>query len=547
MSEIPSLRCAEAKPYLAAFADGELVEPMRAQIEAHTARCRACQQQVLRYQTIDALIAALPHSAPAPEVLDKIISATSSKSAEPAVRESLCKPHRQLVSRALPAFLTLPEAEPAPQPTRRHAKHSLWLTGALPTLAALLIITMALVAFHRLPLSDRLSSKGQHQNISHLSTLEQTRQQVTTQQKELSFTPMLPTYLPPGTQLQSVAVGPAHVGITSHFLDVYWAVPHGIGTIHLRESPIRLSIRKDISVGSVDPTLSWQIGAQPWRPVALQSAHNHWAVGQDRDTFSISLDVDQRGSNGAITSTIGFQKVNALRLISLSLETPYAPITVATSDQSGYILHYQSQAATAQGNITWDGWMDATHNRLKITAKRDGQLLYTDVLVAGHGASPILHIDAMRHTYTHLSLDSAGYAYLASQGGSISQSLPPDVSHFFYEASTFISDGEWWNLGSASFANVSAYKLAIDNAPHSTYVYIDQKTSAIVGMQMDTASTMQPGGPLAKSVFVSKSICQSPVTYTLVEYLKSAPAEHFAASAPPNYQESAAVPTAVCG
>ena len=57
-SSLP-LRCADVTPYLSAYADGELAQPLRAQIAAHLETCESCQAQVARYAGIDAALMTL--------------------------------------------------------------------------------------------------------------------------------------------------------------------------------------------------------------------------------------------------------------------------------------------------------------------------------------------------------------------------------------------------------------------------------------------------------------------------------------------------------
>src|SRR5215469_9380536 len=110
----PLLRCREVRPYLSAFIDGELDEELQVRIETHLASCQVCSRQVQSYLAVDGLLGTLPASGPSPEVLDRVLAATSRQNRERAVRQSLRRPDRPVAPRLLPAFLVADTSLAAP-------------------------------------------------------------------------------------------------------------------------------------------------------------------------------------------------------------------------------------------------------------------------------------------------------------------------------------------------------------------------------------------------------------------------------------------------
>src|SRR5215469_3988065 len=101
----PLIRCFEARPYLSAYVDGELDAGLAERIYEHLASCTECRRTAAKYRYVDELIGRLPAPGPSPEVLDRVLAATSSVNRERAVRESLRRPEKPLAPRSLPAFI----------------------------------------------------------------------------------------------------------------------------------------------------------------------------------------------------------------------------------------------------------------------------------------------------------------------------------------------------------------------------------------------------------------------------------------------------------
>src|SRR5690348_6207183 len=93
------MSCAEVRPYLSAYVDGELAEPLRSQIARHLAGCAECAARIEAYHSTDALLASLPGTAPSPEVFHAVMAAAREENAEPVERETLASPFAGLASR----------------------------------------------------------------------------------------------------------------------------------------------------------------------------------------------------------------------------------------------------------------------------------------------------------------------------------------------------------------------------------------------------------------------------------------------------------------
>src|SRR5579859_4758697 len=168
------MRCREVSRYLSPYADGELAEPLHERVAEHVAGCVSCRRELNRLQSASRLVAALPRSAPSPEVLDRVLAATARSAGEPVVRESLSKRRTPaLVARGMRILPRLAHAARIPHiphvahPSRApydsngrmpipvraaHARPA----GLLPLLAASLVIALATFAFLRHPFAPQV-------------------------------------------------------------------------------------------------------------------------------------------------------------------------------------------------------------------------------------------------------------------------------------------------------------------------------------------------------------------------------------------------------
>lgn len=531
MSATPPMRCGDAAPYLSALLDDELANQLHDAVSAHVAGCASCQRKMERLSRVDSLLAVLPESRPSPEVFDHVFAATQQRHPSPVVRESLRRRTRRLAPRPLPAFLqagsaTVPPSLPA---TRR----SVWLTAALPTLAALLIITMTFVVFHRMPASTSTPkvTKADPTSVPPGSAVQQTQQAVEKYAAQLAFTPALPTYLPPNSQAPVVTVGPANVGISSHVLDVVWkwsCADCPVSEVHLREKPVSLQQRNDWGIALAQPALSWQVpGASPWRPGTFQDPADlgRWAVGQDRDGFSITLDVAAKGSDNGQPSDI---ETNVLRLISLSMDLPYVALTVTPPNFATTLVHFMAHSS-ASGGVTWDG-MAAPGGRLNVTTSGpSGQ--YIDV---SNGASAI-RLDTSAHTYATLAATATG-----------DPAFNAGPQQLFLDVNTYLSYGALWPLpGGVTFEGKPAERLFLVGAPYATYVYVQTPSLQVLGATVDYSSPQRPGGPGATSKLTPPSGCPNYASVSFAPWTQSQ-SDAFQLVPPPGYSAGTLAHSMTC-
>ena len=530
------MRCREVSRYLSPYADGELAEPLRERVAEHLSGCLSCRRELARLQSASRLVAALPRSAPSPEVLDRVFTATGRSAGEPVVRESLRKRRKPaLPARSMQLLPRLACAVRIPRvPRSAHAPHSSHSrlpiparaahtrpAGLLPLLAASLVIALATFAFLRHPFAQPLVGQSSSSPAPSVAdVLRQTRTEVLAHSAQLAFTPVTPSFLPPGARFFSTAVGPGKtVTAGQQYLDVVWSLNAPLTTLHVRQSPLALAARTDYAVGAPNAVLAWQAGAYPWRAGQYLPQPNHMAVGQDRKTFSISLDIGiQPVAGGARAEQARQAAVAVLRLVSLSLDAPYQFVQVTAPETSASVLHYIAHSASTAGPAMWDAYVDAAHSRERLSVTgAHGQPLYTD-FITGDTA---LRLSPADKTYQRMTTEAAGG--LAA--------LPTDVVTFFDGANSLLADGELWNLGLQKLGARQVYALALVGAPHPTTVYVDAKTQRIVAAQVNEAASAQPGGPSASSRLSPASGCPS---YTLIEYLDPA-------RAPANIFDTAAV------
>lgn len=495
MSATPPMGCADTAPYLSAYLDGELAEPTREAVSAHVADCAACRKRLDRLAQVDGLIASMAGSEPAPDLLERVQAATQLRRPRPAVRESLRRRERRVVSRGLPGFLLMDDS-PAPAAVAARRRRSAWVTAALPALAAVVILSMTVAVFHRLPSGRTVKTTGKPvpTAVPLGTAIEQTQWAVSKYSAQLAFRPALPTYLPPYAQAPTVAVGPENAGIASHVLDVVWkwsCATCQVSEVHLRETAVPLASRNDWGLPPPEPGLSWQLpGANPWRPGTLQDTAElgRWAVGQDRTGYSITLDVAGTSADPGGPSDV---ERNALRLISLSMDLPYEALTVTPPNFA--TTEVQFMARSLASGVSWSGVV-APGGLEKVAATGPGGQ-YTDV---SNGT-------------TTLRTDTASGTYATMPAGTAQDlTFSTETQQFFLDANTSLSYGELWPLpGTTTFGGVSARRLFLVGAPYATYVYVATPTPRLLGASVDYSLPMRPGGAGASSQLTPASGCPS--------------------------------------
>lgn len=527
----PPLRCADARPYLSAYADDELADALREQVARHVADCEVCNREVLRFHAMDRLVGSLPSSYPSPVVLDRVLSAVSRRPVEQVTRESLRRPGRRLIQVGLPSFLVLRDTPTfAPLPRRSRV-----LAGALAALAAMLVISFAVFAIQRLP-PGHFGRTGNLINTPapQGTALDQTRQKLDTLAPQLDFIPALPTYLPAGARLQNITVGPPTASKNSRVLDILWAVPAQHFTVYLREAPESLGVRNDWADGTISPILSWQLPKlAPWRLGTLQDRPGDWTIGQDSGGFSVTV-----GINGASTSVqygrfVGTvptdAEVSTLRLVSLSMNLPYRPLTIQPPDFSSEVVHYVAWSMNGPARITWDVYFDPAHN-WTWTDVVSGTTHYTDI----SDGTRVLRLDWTRHTYASISVSQAG-----DPGA-----LQPQARAFFLDADTAEAHGALWNIGEKTWQNQRVVALYLVTAPYPTYLYVDPVSVQTVGASVEYGSVDHPGSSQATSQLSPLDGCPD-LSYTTIMLLPAAPTGRFAMTTN-GFSPGAPAPTVSC-
>ncbi|MBF6589680.1 MAG: zf-HC2 domain-containing protein [Ktedonobacterales bacterium] len=503
MSTRSWLRCQQAALYLSAFADGELAEPLRARVAAHVADCQACAQRLADNRRVDDLLRTLPPTRPTPAVLDSVLAAIADPQ---ATREPLHRSGRALVPRRRIAAISAPSRVPSRVPSPYAApRRAGWVALVPPTLAAVLLISFALLAFdwaRTRPYGAQISN-ATPTPASLASVLQQTRQAVAGSASQLSFTPVLPSYLPTSAQLDSVRTEKANATAQQPqqtYLDVTWRFSAGtVCQVHLREAPKGLGWI-GYTPGSPDARLSWQLTNRPWRPLNLLASSERPAVGQDRGAFTIALDA----APCSVTASADDAIAN-LRLISLSLDMFYQPVVILPISVDGRVLHTTEEATTPGGALLW---------RREVYTSADQREQRVDL----YGANGTLLTTSVIRGQQAIQIIPASQEYISgapSRIGGLTPLPSTEALRDFYSANTLADQGYLWNRGLGSYRGLSAFLMALVNAPAPTLAYVDISTDQVLAITVTPTPGTRPGGPLATSPFTT-SACAS---YTLLEYL----------------------------
>jgi anti-sigma factor RsiW len=509
MSQRGPMRCADAASYLSAFVDGELTEPLREQIAAHVAGCAACARKVARYRQTKQLLGTLPRTAPSPEVFDRILSALPERYPEAAARESLGGVPRDSSLRRRLAALEQPALDDeriTPFPARAS-----WARRALPVVAAVLLISMTLLAFSHF-------SSAFNRPVTRVPTptaapvYAATQAEVEGLRRQLAFDPVLPQYLPEEAQLVRATVGQGGAGA---YLDVTWNFPAAAFKVHVRESP-GAQDWPGYSPAPPDPDLSWQLsGSQPWLPLLRAEGARTTAIGQSRVTqnhvnMSIAMDVDVDRNN---LRSYG-QARAMLRKLSLSMDLPYRPVTILGGDAAQLqrmTLHYTMVGRASDGRIAWsaEGYLDRTNQRQRIeVTAASGTRLYTDVI----SGDSVLRLDRAHGTFQRTSLAALRLGSWANG--------PASDQRFFLFANSYVDAIDLWNTGTTGttrYQGRTVYDMELVSAPSPTHVYVDTASQHVMAVVAEAQSPLRPGGPAAVDPFGPPVRCAS---YTLLTYLE---------------------------
>jgi anti-sigma factor ChrR (cupin superfamily) len=513
MSTDMTMRCEDVAPYLSAFADGELPEPLRSEVAEHVASCDACAATIAHYADIDAIFAGLPRTAPPPEMLDQILARVDADNAAATSREAARSAWNGAAIKRRLTRLDMPHPDNSSPTHPRPTQRSRWVAVAIPAIAALLLISVTLVTFRWLPGKEIFPAQQPTATPAPGNvTLADTRRTVNAIAPQLSFKPILPTYLPDGATLSNVLIGPHDADIDEHVLDIYWSMSGSAQMIHLHEAPTRIGLPEYTDIAS-STEVSWQIGGAPWRSVRVIAAPKNMAIQQRRAGVDLALDVTAQtsGSQAAVGQAM-------LRLISLSMDAPYKVMPAAPGNRSASIVpvqpqdmvaHYTAVALTPNGDTAWreDTWIapcastaDPCQVRTQYGLGADGPLPYMDIA----SGQRLLHLDQSTQTFSWLPLIPS------DPGVGLNDTALPKL---FYLGNTYLNAGILWYLGEATDSGEQVYDLLWTNAPTRTHVYVSKTTHQVVAMKVDGHANIEKGGPIAGTG------AESCVRYTMISYL----------------------------
>lgn len=543
MSDQTTRDCDDIAPYLSAYADGELAEPLRSEVAAHIGACDRCSGQLARIATIDQLIGGLARTTPSAGVFERTLAAATRQSvagARSVTREALGTPRLPELRRRAQRFIA-PELEDdegervhGPSISAR-TRRAPWIAAAIPAIAALLLVSFAFALFSRTPTAQRGGAPTARTNAE--GTLQQTRTQVDAAARQLAFTPITPTYLPNGASAPTVRVGPDQVDAISRYLDVTWTFTSGpVRTLHLRELPAGLSFYGYTIVSADTAALAWSLPqASGWRQLKLTGCSTCLAVGEAHAKVQLALDA-QPTRNASATEVAAW-----LRLVSLSLDAPYQPLTISLNGpDSSLALQYRALVRTPAGaEYTWQASVvGALGTEESFTAIGAG-VNVTEIVNAGSGGA---RLDNITHTYQPLSPP-------------LPSVMPPQrVTQPLFAPGGFVTYGELWNLGAKQVTLPSGRVLPVYDfywvdAAQPEHLYVSQVTGRAVALIIDTTASAHPGGVHGAQSYVSTSACAAnTVTYTSIEYVPQAtlPANAFDTSQPPNWSQGIVIPPFSC-
>ncbi|HZC05880.1 MAG TPA: zf-HC2 domain-containing protein [Ktedonobacterales bacterium] len=566
MSDNETLDCDTIAPYLSAYADGELAEPVRAQVATHLADCAHCASQLDRIRTIDQIVSSLPRTAPSAGVFERVLTAANhivSTDPRTVTRETLPGANGAALLRRIRELIApddimddiidnivddrrvsgddedggVDEGMPGTARLRPRRARPPWIAAAIPAAAALLIVALAATLFNRFPSFPRQGAIT-HPTPNVESPLRQTRSAVAALAGQLAFTPISPTYLPSGASAPRATTGPAEqTQANSRYLDVMWTFSGGpVTTLRLREMPHGLGF-DGYTAGSSNAAapLTWSLpNATGWQPLTSTTCARCLAVGETRPTLQIALDAQPRAAASADAVAAW------LRLVSLSLDAPYQPIHVSlAAPDSSLALRYLATVTDAQGHVwTWDV---STFGASGIQQSARARGVGSDVTEIVNGGS-VARLDNATHTYESLAPPAP------------SAQPPRIVTQPLNAAEEYVAAGEFWNLGVKSVTlpdgrTLNAYDLFWVNAAQPEHLYADASSGQMIALVV-TPSDSHPGGPNGVRTFISTTACQPYiVTYTFVEYVPQTTqmASLFSTQEPPGWRQGAVAPAFTCG
>ncbi|HUY78748.1 MAG TPA: zf-HC2 domain-containing protein [Ktedonobacterales bacterium] len=499
----PPMRCADARPYLSAYADGELAESLRPLVAAHIAGCAECRALVQRAQSVDRLLASLPRTTPSPQVYERVQAAVARRGLDPVVREPLrsarwAQEIGGVSARAVKRLLTprvvypqepdLADDEPrpagAPIPFRRRAP---WAVAALPGIAALLLISLSLAIFNGLALGHptevvAVTSTPSPQVGAGLRQAEIALQR---EESNVSFRPVMPTYLPSGAHLSKLTADKS-----ADTLVILWdfASASGVQQVSLREAPTGQGFGfvgcQGANAAFGSEWLQWGLPNLPgWTPLTCDGRTNSPAVGQQRTTLDIALTATPRSPAAADAA------VATLRITSLSMDTDYqaqasleSKLGLNPQPNANVYLHFAATANDPSGQqytVTGETntpFIQANGHRLERITIVGGGANVTDI-VNGAGS---FRYDNTASTLQGLPYPTQSPLYVGRDG-----EPGAGATYYFSHLASSMESGEVWVVKTnASLNNRQMIELVVVDAPVVTIIYVDAQSYVVTQVSM---------------------------------------------------------------
>ena len=534
------MSCAEAQPYLSAYADGELAEPLRSQVARHLAGCAECAARVESYRATDALLASLPATAPSPEVFHAVMAAAREENAEPVEHETLASPFAGLVARR--PRLVRPEPRQQDGPALPGVRRKSWIATVAPAVAAVLLISLAALAFRGLVMAPRDTNPATTPTVRG-TILERTQAQVAevTRTTPLPFQVVFPAFAPTGASDVHVSVGPDSANVI--YLDIVWTVTSSanLQQVRIREAKSGYDFYGYTPDTSAD-AVSWElVSGRAWQPLkndgqwqasATTANNTSVAAGEHQDTLSIAVEAAGTSASANVESLR-----QTLRQVTLSMDSPNKVIPLASHPTTGFVLHYKAQSQVTGGETpAWSAevYVDPANDAQHVAVSANGKLRYTDV---------------SRGWQQGYRLDAQTGAYATGPRSQFSGEMDPDkngnknVLQLFRDPYTLLQSGLLWYSGTARVGKTNVYDYILVSAPNKTHVYIDPQTKQVVQVKVET-NVLWSSPPNPRQVFGGDGCSY----FTLIEYVQpeSAPSGTFSLTPPPNSPQGTPPATVKC-
>jgi hypothetical protein len=519
------MSCAEARPYLSAYADGELAEPLRSQVVRHLAGCAECAARIEGYRSTDALLASLPATMPSPDVFHAVMAAAREENAEPVEHETLASPFAGLVARR--PRLVRPEPRQQDGPAMLPgARRKSWIATVAPAVAAVLLVSLAALAFRGLVMTPRVGPAATP--TARGTILERTRAQVdeVTRTTQLPFKPVLPAYTPNGASDVHVSVGPDSANVI--YLDILWTVTSSasLQQILIREAKSGYDFY-GYSLDTSGDAVSWKLtSGRAWQPLkrdgqgqvsATVADNTSVAAGERRDTLSITVEAVGTSASANVESLR-----QTLRQVTLSMDSPNKVILLAARPPTGLVLHYTAQSQVTGGETpAWsvEVYIDPATDAQHVEVSANGKPRYVDVSRGSQG----YRLDAQTNTY------ATGPRSQFSGDMSLDGKTNGNVLQIFRDPYTQVQSGLLWYSGTAKVGETNVYDYILVSAPNKTHVYINAETKQVVKLEVET-NVLWSSPPQTDQVF-GKDGCSY---FTFIEYVQpeTVAAEKFSPAPP---------------